>query len=167
MSRCLGKCVWWHILSEGAKAREHILLGSWNPNLHKYWLQWRVQWQSRDTRVSEHELGRGRIAGRFKNFCLFHLLVSWTWVVNSLSFHLYKMRVRRPMGFPGGSVRKNPPAMQGTAWVCLGSIPGWGRSSGEGNGNPLQYSCLGNPMEQRRLVGFSPWGLKSWMQLSD
>ena len=28
-----------------------------------------------------------------------------------------------------------------------GSIPGWGRSSGEGNGNPLQYSCLENPMD--------------------
>ena len=27
-----------------------------------------------------------------------------------------------------------------------GLIPGWGRSPGEGNGNPLQYSCLGNPM---------------------
>ena len=29
----------------------------------------------------------------------------------------------------------------------LGSIPGWGRSPGEGNGNPLQYSCLENPMD--------------------
>ena len=29
----------------------------------------------------------------------------------------------------------------------LGSIPGWGRSSGEGNGNPLQYSCLENSMD--------------------
>jgi len=29
-----------------------------------------------------------------------------------------------------------------------GSIPGWGRSPGEGNGNPLQYSCLGNPMDR-------------------
>ena len=31
----------------------------------------------------------------------------------------------------------------------LGSIPGWGRSPGEGNGNPLQYSCLENPMGKR------------------
>ena len=30
----------------------------------------------------------------------------------------------------------------------MGSIPGLGRSSGEGNGNPLQYSCLGNPMNR-------------------
>ena len=39
----------------------------------------------------------------------------------------------------------------GKAWACnvgdLGSIPGSGRSPGEGNGNPLQYSCLENPME--------------------
>jgi len=46
--------------------------------------------------------------------------------------------------FPGGSVVKNLPAIIGDT----GSIPGWGRSPGEGNGNPLQYSCLGNPMDR-------------------
>ena len=30
----------------------------------------------------------------------------------------------------------------------MGSIPGWGRSPGGGNGNPIQYSCLGNPMDR-------------------
>ena len=35
---------------------------------------------------------------------------------------------------------------------------GGGRSPGEGNGNPLQYSCLENPNGQRSLVGYSPWG---------
>ena len=41
----------------------------------------------------------------------------------------------------------------------LGLIPGSGRSSGEGNGYPLQYSCLENPSHgQRSLVGYSPWG---------
>ena len=44
---------------------------------------------------------------------------------------------------PGGSVVKNPPANAGE----VGSIPGSGRSPGEGNGNPLQYSCLKNPMD--------------------
>ena len=48
------------------------------------------------------------------------------------------------MGFPSGSVVKNLPANTGDA----DSIPGSGRSSGEGNGNPLQYSCLGNPMDR-------------------
>ena len=43
----------------------------------------------------------------------------------------------------------------------LGSIPGLGRSPGEGNGNPLQYSYLENPMEGGiSLVGYSPWGRK-------
>ena len=39
---------------------------------------------------------------------------------------------------------KNPPANAGE----VGLIPGWGRSPGEGNGTPLQYSCLENPMER-------------------
>ena len=47
-------------------------------------------------------------------------------------------------GFPGGSVVKNPPANVGD----VGSISGSGKSPGEGNGNPLQYSCLGNPMDR-------------------
>ena len=48
------------------------------------------------------------------------------------------------MGFPGDSVVRNPSANAGDA----GSIPGWRRSPGEGNSNPLQYSCLGNPMDR-------------------
>ena len=48
------------------------------------------------------------------------------------------------MGFPGGSAVKNLPANAGDA----GPIPGSGRPPGEGNGNPLQYSCLGNPMDR-------------------
>ena len=46
-------------------------------------------------------------------------------------------------GFPGGSVVKNLPHSAGD----MGFIPGSGRSPGEGNGNPLQCSCLGNPMD--------------------
>ena len=48
------------------------------------------------------------------------------------------------MGFPGGSVVKNPPANAGDT----GLIPGSGRSLGEGSGNPLQYSCLENSMDR-------------------
>ena len=46
--------------------------------------------------------------------------------------------------FPGGSVVKNPPADAGD----VGSIPGSGRSPGEENGHPLQYSCLENSMDK-------------------
>ena len=41
-----------------------------------------------------------------------------------------------------------------------GSIPGLGRSPGEGHGDPLQYSGLENPHGQRSLMGYSPWGHK-------
>ena len=51
-------------------------------------------------------------------------------------------------GLPGGSVVKSPPVNAGNA----ASIPGLGRSSGEGNGNPLQYCCLGNPMDRGNLL---------------
>ena len=42
----------------------------------------------------------------------------------------------------------------------LGSVPGLGRSPGEGHGNLLQYSCLENPHGQRSLKSSSPWGRK-------
>ena len=65
------------------------------------------------------------------------------------------------VGFPGGS--------DGKEYACnagdLGSIPGLGRSSGGGHGNPLQYSCLETPHGQRSLVGYSPWDRKG-QQLS-
>ena len=48
------------------------------------------------------------------------------------------------MGFPDDSVVKNPPGNAGDA----GLIPGLGRSPAEGNGNPLQYSSLGNSMDR-------------------
>ena len=57
---------------------------------------------------------------------------------------------------PGGSDSKEPACNAGDP----GSIPGLGRSPGEENGNPLQYSCLENPHGQRSLMGYSPWGCK-------
>ena len=59
-------------------------------------------------------------------------------------------------GFPGGSDSK-----ESTCNVRdMGSIPGLGRSSGGGHGNPLQHSCLENPHGQRSLACYSPWGHK-------
>ena len=48
-----------------------------------------------------------------------------------------------------------------------GSIPGLGRSPGEGNGNPLQYSCLGNPMDRGACWATIHGVPKNWTQLSD
>ena len=50
-------------------------------------------------------------------------------------------------GFPGGSDSKASAGNAGDG----GSIPGWGKSSGEGNGNPFQYSCLENSMDRGAL----------------
>ena len=60
--------------------------------------------------------------------------------------------------FPGGSDGKVSAYNVGD----LGSIPGWGRSSGGGNGNPLQYSCLENPMHRRAWWATVYEVAKSW-----
>ena len=51
---------------------------------------------------------------------------------------------------------KNPPANA----EDLSSIPGSGRSPGRGHGNPLQYSCLENPMDRTAWQAYIPWGYK-------
>ena len=60
------------------------------------------------------------------------------------------------MSFPGGSAVNNSPANEGDAIA----IPRSGRSPGEGNSDPLQYSCLGNPMDRGAWCGYSPCGHK-------
>ena len=65
-------------------------------------------------------------------------------MAKSAEVNLTKMGIHTHKVFPGGS--------DGKASACnvgdLGSIPGLGRSPGEGNGNPLHYSCLENPMDR-------------------
>ena len=71
--------------------------------------------------------------------------------------------INPPMVFPGGLVVKNLPANTGD----VNSVPEGGRSPGEGNGNPFQYSCLGNPIDrgawQATVLGVE----KSQTQLRD
>ena len=67
--------------------------------------------------------------------------------------------------FPDGPVDKESTCnTRGTRDV--GSIPGSGRSPGRGNGNPLQYSCLGNPMDRGAMGHLGPFAVqrvaKSW-----
>ena len=67
-------------------------------------------------------------------------------------------------GFPGGSDGKGSAYNAGDP----GSILGVGTSPGEGNDNPLQYSCLENPMDRRSLVGYiQSMGWQSRTRLSD
>ena len=71
---------------------------------------------------------------------------------------LYLYSVNNTLGFPGGSVSKQSACNVGD----LGSIPGLGRSPGEGNGNPLQYSCLEKSMDRGAMDSglYSPWSHK-------
>ena len=86
-----------------------------------------------------------------------HFLISIGFMILSLlPLELFLQLVQPLWGFPGGAVVKNPPANAGDARNTC-SIPESGRPPGVGNGNPLQYSCLENPMD-RGLVGYSPWG---------
>ena len=71
-------------------------------------------------------------------------------------FYIYK-------GFPGSSAGKEFTCNAGD----LGSIPGLGRSPGKGNGNPLQYSCLENPMDRGAWQSTVQGVAKSRAQLSD
>ena len=63
--------------------------------------------------------------------------------VHSFTWYFWSLIMFRAKGFPGGAEVKASACNVGD----LGSIPGLGRSLGEGNGNPLQYSCLENPMD--------------------
>ena len=60
-------------------------------------------------------------------------------------------------GFSGGSNGKESACSAGRR---PGLTRGWGRSPGEGNSNPFQCSCLGNPMDRRATVGYNSWGCK-------
>ena len=83
------------------------------------------------------------------------------------SFHsllyLYWAFILKLQTFLVAQMIKNPPAMQ----VDLSSIPGPGRSPGKGNGNPLQYSGLENPMDKGAWWATVHGVLRSWTQLRD
>ena len=74
----------------------------------------------------------------------------------ALPYHVTDTHLHHSKSFLGGSVVKNLPANAGDS----GLIPQSGISSGEGNGNPLQYSCLGNPTNRGSLMGCSAWSCK-------
>ena len=70
---------------------------------------------------------------------------TFPWSILTISPQIYYFIISfLSLGFPGGSDGKASPCNVGEP----GSIPGLGRSPGEGNGNPLQYPCLENPMDR-------------------
>ena len=72
------------------------------------------------------------------------MLSATLWNYTSIFFYKTQNRtISKIMGFPDGSEGKESACNSGD----LGLIPRWGRTPGEGNGNPLQYSCLENTMQ--------------------
>ena len=80
-----------------------------------------------------------------------------------LQLKLQSFQFKVEMGFPGGSDGKESACNAGD----LGSIPGLGRSPREGNDNPLQYTCLENPMGRGAWQATVHGVTKSWTWLSD
>ena len=81
----------------------------------------------------------------------------------SLEIHLFKIILRKKWGFSGGSDGKESVCQAGDP----GLIPGSVKSPGEGNGNPLQYSCLENSMERGDWWATFHGVTKSRTQLND
>ena len=89
--------------------------------------------------VENLEASLSMVLNRNKGWYFWHIVgFRWCW------FRYWDSPCR--WCFPGGSVVKN--LLQCRRLKDLGSIPGSGRSPGGGNGNPLQCSCLGNPMDR-------------------
>ena len=80
-----------------------------------------------------------------------------------MKFYFYFYQSNTFCGFPGGSEDKVSACNAGNP----GLIPGLGRSSGEENGNPLQYSCLENPMDRGTWWATAHGVAKSRARLSD
>ena len=96
-----------------------------------------------------------------------HILMIPNYQENTLGFlDKVKLHLLLLKGFPGGSVVKNLPANAEDEgdW---GSISGSGKCPGGGNGNLLQYSCLGNPMDRRAWRATVHGVTKSQTRLSD
>ena len=79
-----------------------------------------------------------------------------TWIPQNKEKQPFQILRNCTLGLPCGSDDKESAYNAGD----LGSNPGSGRSPGEGNGNPLQYSCLENPMDGGACLSYSVWGRK-------
>ena len=96
--------------------------------------------------------------------CFYKLWLSLTLCNRSLCEKKLSTTCYHCLKSPGGASGKDPtPYAEDLREV--GSIPGWGRSPGEANGNPLQYSCLENPMDRGAWWAIVRRGTKGWTWL--
>ena len=94
---------------------------------------------------------------------VFKILTMSQWIFVNMSPWIHVGKFLKGVCFLSGSVVKNLPANSGD----MDLIPGLGRSPGERNGNPFQYSCLGNPMDRGDWGAIVHEVTKSWTRLSD
>ena len=96
-----------------------------------------------------------------------HMYLLWLWfrsdLIQLMAETLSGVYTNLPIDFPGGSDSKASAYNVGD----LGSVPGSGRSPGEGNGDPLQYSCLENFMDRVAWQVTVHGIAKSWTSLSN
>ena len=118
------------------------------------WKESRIQW-TRVSANSEDGEGQGSLA-------CYRAWVTNSWIQLS-DWTTMLMVLNISVGFPGGSDGKEPACNSGDP----DSIPGLGRSPGKGNGNPLQYSCLENPMDRGAWPATVHGVAKSWTWLSN
>ena len=119
-------------------------------------IPWRRAWQPTLVFLPEESHGQRSLDGYSPWGCKELIMPTCSWtilkMVKVVHCYVYFITIKKKkncrekaneLGFPGGS------EVKASAWneEEPGSIPGSGRSPGEGNGNPLQYSCLENPME--------------------
>ena len=111
--------------------------------------------------------GRPRLSGRFhlRKGGLVAVQVKPSWNLH-VSKSLFCICLNRCWGFLGSSVVKESACSTGDEGHA-DSIPGPGRSPGEGNGNPLQYSCLENPMDRGTWWATVHGVAKNWTWLSE
>ena len=97
---------------------------------HSSTLAWKIPWTEEP--------------GRLQSMRWLRVGHDWATSLSLFTFMHWRRKWQPIPGFPGGSEDKALACNAGDP----GSIPGLGRSPGEGNGNPLQYSCLENPMDR-------------------
>ena len=116
-------------------------------------IPWRMAWQPTALFLPRESQGQRSLAGYSP-----WVVKIWTWL-KQLSMHAPILR----LGFPGDSDGKESACNAGDP----GLIPGWKRNPGEGNGYPLQYSCLENSMNWGVWLATVHGGGKSRTQLND
>ena len=145
-------------LTNQTSIRSALILPWW-----KGWSSFWICWV--ETKIFSRSLTRTAV-GMYVSFLLGRVFMTdWPaallcWLFDGLRSTLGILLEQQ--GFPGGSDDKEPTCSAGDS----GLIPGLGRSPREGNGNPLQYSCLENLMDRAAWLAAVHGVLKSWTRLS-